>query len=150
MHPLTTILILSTALTLTTSTTPPPNTTAASPSPPPSASSLAALSLPGGTANPALTLATYADPDCTTVNASDTTLLNVLPLSYDRPSPQLPFWAFVMTRNLTGAERLTFYSSTNLSRDACGVPVGNLTAKDGGAGFCLPVGGATCYNLTRS
>ena len=41
---------------------------------------------------------------------------------------------------------LTFYSSDNTTRDACGEAVGNLTSSDGaGAGICWPVvGGATC------
>ncbi|CAD6581196.1 MAG: hypothetical protein ASARMPREDX12_000388 [Alectoria sarmentosa] len=60
----------------------------------------------------------YGDPACTDLNASATTLTNALPLSYGVASPQYPFWGFIMTRNLTGAEVLSFYSSTNESSDA--------------------------------
>lgn len=162
MHPLTTLLLLTTALTLTASTQP-PNTTAAAASlslsaaaattyiSPPSAASLAASTLPGGTANPALTLYLYADPDCLSYNSTYTSLIDALPLSYDKSSPQFPFLAFVMTRNLTGGELLSFYSTSNASADACGALAGNVTAGDGGAGWCLPAtGGATCFNLTQS
>ncbi|CAF9937375.1 hypothetical protein IMSHALPRED_011115 [Imshaugia aleurites] len=156
LTPLLLLLLLTTLLPLTTST--PTNTNTSTPSPaaastlppqPASPSSLAAASLPGGTASPPLTLFMYGDLSCTYVNSTYTSLTNALPLSYDAPSPQYPFWAFVMTRNLTQGETLTFYSSSNTSAGACGVPVGNLTEADGGAGWCLPVGGATCYNLTR-
>lgn len=51
---------------------------------------------------------------------------------------------------------LTFYSSSNVSGEACAeevtrVTAGDMDAEDGvEAGVCLPVGGATCYNLTLS
>ncbi|CAD6582219.1 MAG: hypothetical protein ASARMPRED_000903 [Alectoria sarmentosa] len=80
----------------------------------------------------------YGDPACTDLNASATTLTNALPLSYGVASPQYPFWGFIMTRNLTGAEVLSFYSSTNESSDACGELVWAVNATDGGAGFCVP------------
>lgn len=62
----------------------------------------------------------------------------------------------MLTRNLTGSEALTFYSSSNVSGEACAeevtrVTAGDMDAEDGvEAGVCLPVGGATCYNLTLS
>ncbi|CAF9922957.1 MAG: hypothetical protein ALECFALPRED_002273 [Alectoria fallacina] len=159
MHPLTStstiLLLLSSSLALTTST----NTTtiapsaaaaAAASSAPPSAATLAAATLPGGTADPGLTLYMYGDPACTDLNASATTLTNALPLSYGVASPQYPFLGFIMTRNLTGTEQLSFYSSTNESSDACGELVWAVNATDGGAGFCVPSGGVTCYNLTMS
>lgn len=115
--------------------------------------SLASLSLPGGNAKPALTLYMYDDPDC----SSEDDLVNVLPLSYNKSSPQYPFWGIMMTRDLAENETLTFYTSTNTSGDACAEMVGYLTGGDmgdqedesSGAGTCWPVGGATCFNLTQ-